>query len=85
MLDLNDNNVCTDFTVANSITDSFKIKEKITGKTSDDDTKNVKIIIPLKCLSNFWRTLEILLTNCEINLDLNWSEKCVIVATDIAD
>ena len=25
------------------------------------------------------------LINCEINLDLNWSKKCVIVVTDVAD
>ena len=31
------------------------------------------------------RFLEISLINCEINLDLNWSKKCVIVATDIAN
>ena len=32
----------------------------------------------LKYLSNFWRTLEIPLINCEISLNLTWSEKCVI-------
>ena len=36
-------------------------------------------MVPLKYLSNFWRTLEMLLTNCEINLDANWSKNCVIV------
>ena len=35
-------------------------------------------MVPLKkYLSNFWRTLEMLLINCEINLILTWSEKCV--------
>ena len=33
----------------------------------------------------FWRTLEMPLIICEITLKLNWSEKCVIVATDVAD
>ena len=36
------------------------------------------IAVPLKYLSNFWRTLEILLINCKINLILTWSETCVI-------
>ena len=36
--------------------------------------KTVKIAVALKCLSNFWRTFEIPLVNCEINLILNWSE-----------
>ena len=34
--------------------------------------------MPLKYLFNFWRTLEIPLTNCEINLILTCSEDCVI-------
>ena len=38
---------------------------------------------PLKYPSNFWRTLEIPLLNCKINLYLNWSKKCIIVASDI--
>ena len=41
-------------------------------------------MVPLKYLRNFWRTLEIHLINCEITLDLNWSEYCVIVATNVA-
>ena len=44
--------------------ESFKSKIKITGKTLDDrNTKNVEIIVPLKYLSNFWRTLEMPLIN----------------------
>ena len=41
-------------------------------------------MLPLKCLSNFWRTLEMSLINCEITFDLNWSENCVVVATNAA-
>ena len=41
--------------------------------------KNVKIKLPLKCLSNFWRTLKILLINREINLILTWSARCFII------
>ena len=40
----------------------------MTGRIGHDGTKNVKIRVPLNYLSNFWRTLEILLINCEINL-----------------
>ena len=40
-------------------------------------------MVPLKHLSNFWATFEIPLNNYEINLDLNFSKKCVIVATDV--
>ena len=34
-------------------------------------------MIPLKCLSNFWRTLEMILINCEVNLILTWPSTCV--------
>ena len=35
-------------------------------------------MVPLKYLSNFWRTLEMSLINCEVNLILTWSSTCVI-------
>ena len=67
-------------------TDSSNFKSKIIGKTNDDgDTENVEIMIQLKYLSNFWRTLEMSLINCEINLILNWSANCLIVHTDVAN
>ena len=57
----------------------MKYKIKITEKTlATGNTKDVKTKIPLKYLSNFWRTLEMPLINCEIGLDLTWSKKCVI-------
>ena len=65
----------------NNITrsESFKFKIKITGKTpAAGNTKDVWIAVSLKYLSNFWRTLEMPLVNCEINLILIWSEDCVI-------
>ena len=52
---------------------------KITGKTPNNiNTKDVEIIVPPKYLSNFWRTLEMPLINCEVNLILTWSKDCVI-------
>ena len=52
----------------------MKFKAKITGSTTDDgNTKNTKIAVPLKYLSNFSRTLEMPLTNREISLILIWS------------
>ena len=51
----------------------------MTGKTPNNgNTKDVEIIVPLKYLSNFWRTLEMLLINCEVNLILTWSKDFVI-------
>ena len=63
--------------------ESFKFKVKIAGKIPDDgNTKDVEIIVPLKYLSNFWRTLEMLLINCEVNLILTWSKDCVITSSE---
>ena len=59
--------------------ESFKSKIKITGKTpAAGNTKDVEIIVPLKYLSNFWRTLEMPLINCDVNLILTRSKGCVI-------
>ena len=59
--------------------ESFKSKIKITGKTPPNgNTKDVEIMAPLKYLSNFWGTLEMLLINCEVELILTWSKNCVI-------
>ena len=73
-----------DFDGANA-TDSFNSKTKITGKTNGDGVINVEIMVPLKYLTNFWRTLEILLINCEVELILTWSAGCVIIYTDVAN
>ena len=35
-------------------------------------------MVSLKYLSNFWKTLEVFSINCESNLILTWSEKCVL-------
>ena len=42
-------------------------------------------MVPLKYLSNFLRTLEMPLINCEVNLILTWSSTCVIVSTNKAN
>ena len=59
--------------------ESFKSKIKITGKTpAAGNEKNVEIIVPLMYLNKFWRTLEMPLINCEVNLTLTWSSTCVV-------
>ena len=62
---------------------SFKYKSSIIEKALNNDnddniTKNVETVVPLKYLSNFKRTLDILLINCELNLILTWSENCIL-------
>ena len=69
-----------------NVTDSFNFKAKMAGQTDNDGKVNdVEIMVPLKYFSNFWRTLELFFTNCEINLILSWSVNCVIVYTDVAN
>ena len=62
---------------------SFKCKASIIGNTGNDGIKNgVKISVPLKYLSNFWRSLEMPLINCKIELSLNWIERCLLTTTN---
>ena len=62
-----------------AISETFKSKIKITGETPDNgNEKDVEIMVPLKYLSNFWRTLEMPLINCEVSLILTSSSTCVI-------
>ena len=59
---------------ATADSESFISKGKVTRKTPDNgNTKDVEIAVPLKYLSNFWRTLEMPLVNCDISLILTWS------------
>ena len=82
---VNNNGNIVEFNGANA-TDSFNFKAKITGQTDDDgEINNVEIMFPLKYLSNFWRTLEMPLINCEVELILTWSAGCVIIYTDVAN
>ena len=76
------NNEITEFTGGNA-TDSFNFKAKITGRTEDDGKKDVEILVPLKYLRNFWRTLEMPFINCEVNFILTWSSTCVLIAANI--
>ena len=74
---------------ANVTTDdssSFKYKSSFFKPLTAADNgvfKDVKIAVPLKYLSNFWRSLEMPLINCKIHLELNWSKDCVM--STIAD
>ena len=61
------------------------LKQKITGQTNDDGRINVEIMVPLKYLSNIWRTLEMPLINCEVELILIWSADCVIIYANVAN
>ena len=64
---------------------SFKYKSSFFKPLTAADNgvfKDVKIAVPLKYLSNFWRSLEMPLINCKIHLELNWTKDCVILTAD---
>ena len=66
---------------------SFKYKASLLGKATDADgndrsLRNRKLVVPMKCLSNFFRSLETPLSNCKIHLELNWNNNCVLYDAD---
>ena len=62
----------------------FKYKASIIDNNEENRTKNgVKIVVQLKYLIIFWRSLEMPLINCKIELSLNWIKNCVL--TDAAN
>ena len=73
-----DNGAITDFPANNNCA-LFKFKTKIAGQTENYGMKNVKIRVPLRYLSNFWRTFQMPLINRGINLILTWSNRCLIM------
>ena len=67
--------------------ESFRYKTDIVGKTPEDNDSltKAKVVIPLKHLSNFWRSLNIPLINCEVELILTWSKNRVLAAMTVRD
>ena len=78
----NNNNNIIDFPADKNISILFKFKEKITGQTGNNGTKEVEKMVLLKYVRNFWTTLEMPLINCKISLTLT-SKQCFSV-TDTA-
>ena len=69
--------------VANNTT-SLVYKSKLISGTDDNDVNNVKLVVPLKYISNFFRSLEMPLVNCKIDLELTWHKDCMISSVDTA-
>ena len=66
--------------IVNSESFAYKASFMENGVTHDNLTKNdVKVVVPLKQLSNFWRHLDIPLINCEVELILTWFKNCVLI------
>ena len=61
---------------------SFKYKSIHSGESTADGAnrkfKDTKIVVPLKYLSHFFRSVEMPLINCKIHLELSWTKDCVV-------
>ena len=70
-----------DLTIVNC--EFFEYKVALVGKTKkfadqNSSVKDTKIVVPLKYLSNLWRSLEMPLINCKVHLELNWIEGYIL-------
>ena len=73
--------------LATNTSSSFKYKVKLLSNPVLDGNiakRSVKVVVPLKYLSNFFRSLEIFLINCKIKSNLTWKKECVL-STDAGD
>ena len=64
---------------------SFDYKTSITGKVEGNNVEKDDVKIVVKYLSNFWKTSDMLLINCEVSLTLTWSKNCVITSKATRD
>ena len=60
-------------------TKSFEYNTKLIGSVpNNNNILDTEVDVPLKYLINFWRSLDLSLINCKIELDLSWSKECII-------
>ena len=76
-----------DLTATNSDSLKYKIKllgnvTEVAGDAAGVRRLNVKVVVSLKYLSNFFRSLEMLLINCKTKLSLTWKKECVLSTGD---
>ena len=72
-------NIANDLTV--NLSGSFKCKVNLLGNpvvANNIARLNVKIVVPLKYLSNFFRSLEMPLINYKVKLKVTWKKECVL-------
>ena len=69
--------------VANDTT-SLVYKSKLISGTDDNNVNNVKLVVPLKYVSSFFRSLEMPLVNCKIDLELTWHKDRMISSVNAA-
>ena len=65
-------------------TSSLVYKSKLIKGTDNNNVNNVKLVVPLKYECNFFRSLEMPLVNCKIDLELTWHKDCMISSANAA-
>ena len=78
-----EDNAVANLTAINSSSFKYKIKllgnvTEVAGNAAGVRKLNVKVVVPLKYLSNFFRSLEMPLINCKIKLNLTWKKEFVL-------
>ena len=81
--ELPEDDAVADLAADNSDSLRYKIKllgnvTEVAGDAAGVRRLDVKVVVPLKSLSNFFRSLEMPLINCKIKLNLTWKKECVI-------
>ena len=61
--------------------DSFKYNSKLIGSTANEILEDTTVAVSLKYLGNFWRSGEMSLINCKVELKLRWTNHCVLAVT----
>ena len=70
-----ENDAVADLTADNSSSLNYKISLLGNPVVVNNIARiNVKVVVPLKYLSNFFRSLEMPLVNCKIKLNLTWKK-----------
>ena len=59
-------------------------KSKLVSGTDENNVNNVKLVVPLKYIRSFFRSLEMPLVNCKIDLELTWHKDCMISCANAA-
>ena len=81
--ELPEDDAVANLTADNSSSFKYKIKllgniTEVAGNAAGVRKLNVKVVVPLKYLINFFRSLEMPLINCKIKLNLTWKKECVL-------
>ena len=62
-----------------TISTAWKFRKRRPTSTTTVPFINIEINISFKDLSNFWRSLNLPLTNCEVEPDLSWTNGCTLI------